>query len=207
MRHIILCLLLVCHFFSFSQFESKKNYVIEQCSTPPKIDGKLNEELWRGINIAKDFTQIEPNNGQSEKFSQRTEVKICYDNRNIYFGAMMFDSSPDSILKELSKRDEENKNFDGFGIFINPFNDGQIEYKFFVTAAGVQIDAKISPTGEDLNWSSVWKSSVSITNAPSGIISGELFLLLSLLSRASKSLIRAGRLTLNPLSFNCLKRL
>ena len=47
---------------------------------------------------------------------------------------MMFDSSPDSILRELSKRDEENKNFDGFGIFINPFNDGQIEYKFFVTA-------------------------------------------------------------------------
>ena len=162
MRHIILCLLLVCHFFSFSQFESKKNYVIEQCSTPPKIDGKLNEELWNRINIAKDFTQIEPKNGKSEKFNQRTEVKICYDNRNIYFSAMMFDSSPDSILRELSKRDEENKNFDGFGIFINPFNDGQIEYKFFVTAAGVQIDAKISPTGEDLNWSSVWKSSVSI---------------------------------------------
>ena len=30
---------------------------------------------------------------------------------------MMFDSSPDSILRELSKRDEENKNFDGFLVY------------------------------------------------------------------------------------------
>ena len=110
----------------------------------PKIDGKLNEQLWNEISIAKDFTQIEPNNGQYEKFNQRTEVKICYDNRNIYFGAIMFDSSPDSILKELSKRDEENKNFDGFGIFINPFNDGQIEYKFFVTAGSTNRRKNIS---------------------------------------------------------------
>ena len=85
MRHIILYILLICHYFSFSQFENKKKYLIEQCSTPPKIDGKLNEELWNRINIAKDFTQIEPKNGKSEKFNQRTEVKICYDNRNIYF--------------------------------------------------------------------------------------------------------------------------
>ena len=74
----------------------------------------------------------------------------------------MYDNSPDSILKELSKRDEQNKNFDGFGVLINPFNDGQIEYKFFISAAGVQADAKISPTGEDVNWNTVWKSSVNI---------------------------------------------
>ena len=59
MRYIILCLLLSCHYFSFSQFENKKKYLIEQCSTPPKIDGKLNEQLWNEINIATDFTQIE----------------------------------------------------------------------------------------------------------------------------------------------------
>ena len=47
----------------------------------------------------------------------------------------MYDNSPDSILKELSLRDEENKNFDMFSIFINPFNDGQMEYNFAITAA------------------------------------------------------------------------
>ena len=47
---------------------------------------------------------------------------------NIFTSVFMYDNSPDSILKELSKRDEQNKNFDGFGVLINPFNDGQIEY-------------------------------------------------------------------------------
>ena len=42
----------------------------------------------------------------------------------------MFDNHPDSILKELSKRDEDNKNFDAFNIYIDPFNNGQVEYNF-----------------------------------------------------------------------------
>ena len=46
-----------------------------------------------------------PNNGSSERNQQRTEVKICYDSKNIYFGIMMYDNAPDSILKELTKRD------------------------------------------------------------------------------------------------------
>ena len=57
----------------------------------------------------------------------------------------MYDNAPDSILTELSKRDQENKNYDEFGIWINPFNDGQIEYNFSITAAGVQKDAKFFP--------------------------------------------------------------
>ena len=67
---------------------------------------------------------------KKKKHHQRTEVKMCYDDKNIYFGVMMYDNAPDSILTELSKRDEGNKNFDEFGVWINPFNDGQIEYNF-----------------------------------------------------------------------------
>ena len=76
----------------------------------------------------------------------------------------MYDNSPDSILKELSLRDEENKNFDMFSIFINPFNDGQMEYNFAITAAGVQIDRKFSKSGIDKTWDAVWQSSVKINN-------------------------------------------
>ena len=162
MKKIFFLLFLISNILSYSQFKDKKIYSIQKCNNPPKIDGILDDNTWKGIEIAKNFSQIEPQNGKSEKFDQRTEVKICYDNKYIYFGAFMYDNCPDSILKELSKRDEQNKNFDGFGVLINPFNDGQIEYKFFISAAGVQVDAKISPTGEDVNWNTVWKSSVNI---------------------------------------------
>ena len=67
-------------------------------------------------------------------------------------------------LKELSKRDEENKNYDAFGIFLEPFNDAQVEYNFMVTAAGVQIDRKFSKSGTDNSWDAVWNSAVSINN-------------------------------------------
>ena len=149
-------------FLCFSQFVDKKVYNIEKVQNPPTIDGELNDKVWVNLNIANNFSQISPNNGTPERQHQRTEVKICYDSKNIYFGIMMYDNAPDSILRELSKRDDENKNFDGFSIFINPFNDGQMEYNFAITAAGVQIDRKFTTTGIDKTWDAIWKSNVKI---------------------------------------------
>ncbi len=151
-------------FLSYGQFTDKKVYNIERINNSPKIDGNLNDKVWTNLTIANNFSQISPNNGNLERKDQTTEVKICYDSKNIYFGIMMFDNAPDSILKEFSKRDVENKNFDSFSIFINPFSDGQVEYNFTISAAGVQTDAKYSPTGIDVNWDAVWKSSVNINN-------------------------------------------
>ena len=72
------------------------------------------------MSFADNFIQLEPNNGKNERDNLKTEVKIFYDNKNIYFGIMMFDNHPDSILRELSKRDDDNKNFDAFEIYIDP---------------------------------------------------------------------------------------
>ena len=159
-KYLIISLLLPI--ISFSQFHEKKKYNINKIFKSPKIDGILNDEVWKNIDIAKDFSQLEPNNGEKEKYHQRTEVKMCYDDKNIYFGVMMYDNAPDSILTELSKRDQGNKNYDEFGIWINPFNDGQIEYNFSITAAGVQIDRKFSDRSPDATWDAVWKSAVKI---------------------------------------------
>ena len=163
-QHLFLLTFSLISFLGYSQFSDKKVYNIERVQNAPKIDGVLNDNVWNNLTIANNFSQISPNNGYPERQHQRTEVKICYDNKNLYFGIMMSDNAPDSILKELSKRDDENKNFDAFSIFINAFNDGQIEYNFMISAAGVQRDAKYSSTGIDVNWDAVWKSSVNINN-------------------------------------------
>jgi len=163
-KYLFLLIFSLISFLGYSQFANKKAYNIERVQTSPKIDGELNDAVWTNLTIAKNFSQISPNNGTPEREHQRTEVKICYDSKNIYFGVMMYDNAPDSILRELSKRDGGDKNCDLFGIYINPFNDGQIEYNFMVSAAGVQRDAKYSPTGSDVNWDAVWKSSVKIND-------------------------------------------
>jgi hypothetical protein len=163
-KYLFLLIFSLISFLGYSQFADKKVYKIERVQNAPKIDGELNDNVWANLTVAKNFSQISPNNGTPEREHQRTEVKICYDSKNIYFGVMMYDNAPDSILTELARRDRKDGNSDLFGIFIDPFNDGQVEYEFMVTAAGVQLDAKYSPTGSDLNWDAVWRSAVKINN-------------------------------------------
>tara|TARA_B100001142_G_C14346689_1_gene660265 strand:- start:662 stop:2986 length:2325 start_codon:yes stop_codon:yes gene_type:complete len=155
-------LLLIIPLLSLSQFANKKLYNIQKTEAKVKIDGVLDDVIWSKIDAADIFHQEKPRNGLPERSSHKTEVKIFYDNQNIYFGVMMYDNNPDSILKELGKRDDENKNNDNFSIVIDPFNNTQVEYSLAVTAAGVQIDKKISKNGTDKNWNAVWKSSVNV---------------------------------------------
>ena len=160
----LLLLLVFFPLLTYGQFDNKKSYAIEKCQVAPKIDGVLNDNTWKDLDIANKFTQISPNNGNPERNHQRTEVKICYDSKNIYFGIMMYDNAPDSILRELAKRDNKDANADHFGVFIDPFNDGQVEYELVISAAGVQSDAKISTSSYDNSWDAVWKSSVKIND-------------------------------------------
>ena len=76
-HHILILLLLPI--FSFSQFATKKEYTLKKVSNKPKIDGKLNDMIWKNLDIANNFVQEKPNNGQKERINQKTEVKICYD--------------------------------------------------------------------------------------------------------------------------------
>lgn len=139
----------------------KKEIKITRCEIPPKIDGILDDQIWSCAVKIDDFIQYEPYNGI--KPSQRTEVFLSYDNRAIYVGAKLYDTATDSILTELSTRDEiHHSNADLFGIMINPFNDGVNMVEFLVSASGVQSDAKHTGGHTDRNWNAVWESRVKI---------------------------------------------
>ena len=135
----------------------KKNYDITFVDKAPKIDGVMDDAAWQNVNIATDFIEFEPNPGIAA--SQKSEVKIIYDNSAIYVGAMLYDDQP--INKQLSERDRLN-NADFFGITFDTYQDEQNGFEFVVSAAGVQFDAKFGPNGEDDNWDAVWTSDVTI---------------------------------------------
>ncbi len=139
----------------------KKQINAVKISTPPRIDGILDDKIWEGIPTATDFVQFDPINGA--KPSQKTKVKLAYDNSAIYISAFMYDTSPDSICKGLSQRDNIN-NADWFLIYIDPYDDAITSYGFLVTASGVQVDIKATTEGEDGNWDAVWESSVRIND-------------------------------------------
>ncbi|WP_162303520.1 DUF5916 domain-containing protein [Hymenobacter sediminis] len=125
-----------------------------------KLDGVLDEALWQQAPIATDFIQNRPNPGPHEKHP--TEVRVLYDDANLYIGAIMHDVSQDSILRELSPRDDAN-NTDFIGVFLDTYHDKINGYGFFVTTGGVQMDCRYSPAGgEDFNWNAVWDSRTSM---------------------------------------------
>jgi len=140
-----------------------KTLSAEKIGIPIKIDGVLDESAWKSAQVATDFFQYEPYNGR--KPSQPSQIKVLYDNWGIYVGAMLYDSSPDSILRELGIRDAENMNADEFTVDILTYNDGQNALEFRISASGVQGDTKFSSDFRDKSWDAVWKSAVNITDS------------------------------------------
>lgn len=149
----------------FAQDLSRKEVDLERISNPPKIDGRLDDAAWRSLTPLQDFVMFKPGNGHKERSNNRTEIFIGYDDDAVYIGAMMYDSAPDSILTQLTRRDERNGNVDWIGFFINPFNDGLNDFNFWVTAAGVQIDGRTTSEGDDLGWNVVWSSHTNINDS------------------------------------------
>jgi hypothetical protein len=131
----------------------------------PKIDGVLDDEIWKTTPIATDFVELNPVAGRHEKPEERTEVRILYDNDAIYVAARMYETGPDKIARELATRDNVG-NADFIGIVLDTYLDGINASGFYVTAAGSQYDAKYAPSpngnNEDGSWNAVWDSKVKI---------------------------------------------
>lgn len=169
-----LTLFLITTFFyqiSFCQTEKKsipnfekKQLVAKKISNSISIDGVLNEAEWQDAQVATDFVMFQPDNGKPLDDKKKTEVRVLYTNEALYIGATLNDDEPNKIMREITQRDDDGTS-DFFGISVNGYNDGQQEFRFFVTAAGVQLDANAnSLTGEDFSWNAIWDSEVKITN-------------------------------------------
>lgn len=151
----------------FSQ--EKTLQAIKLTHPPPRIDGNLDDMAWKEVAVATDFIQNFPNFGSPA--TQKTEVRIVYDNSAIYIGAYLYDD-PGLIRKQITARDEEQfKDLDYFSVFLDTYNDHQNGFQFLVSSSNVQTDARLSPSfitdfGEygDKTWDAVWDSKVSIKN-------------------------------------------
>jgi len=141
----------------------KKTYHIKRTTTPPKIDGVLDDEVWKNAEIATNFVQFRPAIGNTLPEHQRTIVKMAYDDEAIYISGYMYDK-PENILRQFTSRDNFGIN-DFLGIVINPNNDGQNETSFFVFPNGNQADAISNPSvGEDFSWNAVWQNAAKVVD-------------------------------------------
>lgn len=162
MHHFTRVILPLFLLFVSTLYSQKKTVEAKSITEKIVIDGEIDENIWNSAKVAADFIMFEPDNGVPISPEKKTEVRILYDNEAIYVSALLYDNQPDLILKEMTQRD----NFgtaDHFGIYINGFNDGQQDFRFFVSAAGVQMDCIATESNEDYSWDAIWSSSVNIT--------------------------------------------
>ncbi|WKL42928.1 DUF5916 domain-containing protein [Flavobacterium sp. ZE23DGlu08] len=149
-------------FFSYTAYSQKKTLQAKSITENITIDGKINEEIWETASVATNFVMFEPDNGKPISNDKRTEVKVLYDNNAIYISALLYDNEPEKIQREITKRDVFGVS-DHFSVYINGFNDGQQDFRFFVSAAGVQMDCLAIEDSEDFTWDAIWDSEVTVT--------------------------------------------
>lgn len=128
-----------------------------------KLDGILDEEIWKKANVSTDFINKWPSDTGLAK--AKTEVRILYDDNFIYVSAVCYQDMNKLVIQSL-KRDNTRAfwNSDGFSIVIDPIQQKSNGYLFGVNAGGAQVEATLSVNGGstsfDSNWDNKWFSSV-----------------------------------------------
>ena len=137
---------------------SKKQIVAVKTLEKITVDGHLKEKVWQRPGFIG-LEQQDPDQGLQP--SQNTEFWVTYDDEAIYFAARYYDTSPDSIMARLVRRDFIwGDPSDGCVLYLDTYNDNRSGYFFYVSAAGTLADGLIENDEKqpnDLSWDAVWE--------------------------------------------------
>ena len=86
--------------FVLSQHPRRSNPA-RRISEAPRIDGRIDEDCWKSLPLFENFIQWGPYNGEPP--SQKTEVRVGYDDEAIYIAGLCSDSSPQQMRSEIGK--------------------------------------------------------------------------------------------------------
>ena len=114
--------------------------------TPPVIDGVVDEAVWNLADPITDFIQTEPVEGTPA--SEKTVVRIVYDDQAVYVGAILYDSDPGQILVTDSRRDSSLGDTDSFQVIFDTYHDKQNGFVFGTNPAGIEYDGQVSNEGQ-----------------------------------------------------------
>ncbi|MBN1819601.1 MAG: carbohydrate binding family 9 domain-containing protein [Prolixibacteraceae bacterium] len=138
----------------------KRVYYATRTELKPKIDGKLDDECWLQGEWSAGFRQQQP--AQAQPPSQETEIKILYDNQNLYIAMLCHDNEPEKIRPILGRRDDFTSG-DVAGVALDTYFDKRTAFEFNVSAAGQKIDLMhLGAYQWDTNWDAVWDGKASV---------------------------------------------
>lgn len=126
----------------------------------PVIDGVL-EDCWAKADSVKEFKATRPYYGAEP--SESTTAYLMHDEDNLYiaFRCQIRDRAPDV---RLTMRDGGTG--DEVKVMLDTYGNGITGYRFAVSAAGTQSDARVSDDGRamDFSWDGVWHRGVRVAD-------------------------------------------
>ncbi|OWY21278.1 hypothetical protein BVG80_13565 [Sphingobacteriales bacterium TSM_CSM] len=126
-----------------------------------KLDGKLDEPDWQTAHVATDFYQTLPNDRDFAR--SKTEVRLTYDDHNLYIAAVCYDELSGNYVIQSLKRDFSYPVTDAFVAFIDPFGNHTTGFSFAVSPLGVQREGLVENGGAfgvTTSWDNRWFSAV-----------------------------------------------
>ncbi len=124
--------------------------------SPIKLDGILDEKAWATASHISNFTQREL--VENAPATERTEVAVVYNGRDLYIGVWCFDSQADQIVAQKMKWDFDYGTDDNFEVVIDTYGDRRNAYFFAVNPNASQADSLIRDNGRTTSsdWNGVW---------------------------------------------------
>src|SRR5436190_17660764 len=112
-------------------------------ATPPKIDGKLDDEAWKNAQVVEEFTSAWLPEGQ-RKPPTATKARLLWDREYLYFSAEMEDWD---VFANVTEQDAAIWTCDVFELFFKPAKDKPGYYEFEVNAANGKLDMFLPSRG------------------------------------------------------------
>ena len=132
-----------------------RSAVVTAITSEIVIDGSLDEAAWRQAPTIGDLVQRIPVAGGAP--TERTEVRLLYDEDNLYIGVMCHDTEPDRVLASQMARDASLNADDRLAIVLDTFRDQSNAFHFATNPAGAMVDGLVFANGEtNDDWDGIW---------------------------------------------------
>jgi len=134
----------------------------------PHLDGLLADEVWKLAEPFLDFKMVEPAPGSEP--TEKTELRVLYDETNLYVGIHCYDSDPKKISANSLSHDQAGQMQGMYGgheststtndvirVLIDPFLDKRTAYIFYINPKGARSEGLVSGGNASLNWDGIWE--------------------------------------------------
>ena len=139
-------------------YSQTKTIHVKYINEPITVDAVLDEAPWSQAEPAINFWQNFPTDSLQAK--QQAEIKMLFDDRNLYVGIKVNSSNDQYIIPSL-RRDFRAYGNDNISLLFDTFNDGTNAFFFGTNPLGVLREALISGggaevSGFDTSWDTKW---------------------------------------------------